>query len=119
MQNPSALFGMLSHCQTPTTFADFPGLSLSAFGGKADVCPPRRAGGSGGFGSLVRRSPHDGPTHMNCAGQKAVGAPGEKAHLAAIAPRSCLSFPAAQGRGGGGRVLFSCLGALKLLVPGG
>ncbi|KAM8873919.1 uncharacterized protein glis1b isoform 2-T3 [Spinachia spinachia] len=94
MQNPSALFGMVSHCQTPTTFADFPGLSLSGFGGRADVCP-RRAG-SGGFGPLLRRSSHDAPTHMNCAAQKAVAASGEKAHLAAKAARSCLSFPAVQ-----------------------
>jgi len=97
MQNPSALFGMVSHCQTPT-FTDFTGLSLSVYGSKADVCP-RRAG-SAGFGSQICRSSHDTPaTHMNCASPKTLSAAAEeKAHLAAKAPRSCLSFPPVQGR---------------------
>ncbi|XP_056270265.1 zinc finger protein GLIS1 isoform X1 [Pseudoliparis swirei] len=95
MQNPSALFGMVSHCQTPT-FTDFTGLSLSVYGSKADVCP-RRAG-SAGFGSQICRSSHDTPaTHMNCASPKTLSAAAEeKAHLAAKAPRSCLSFPPVQ-----------------------
>ncbi|XP_054458986.1 zinc finger protein GLIS1 [Anoplopoma fimbria] len=97
MQNPSALFGMVSHCQTPT-FADFTGLSLSVYGSKADVCP-RRAGGSGGFGSQICRSSHDTPTHMSCAGPRRLSAPEEKAHLAARAPRSCLSLPPVQANG--------------------
>uniref|UniRef100_A0A8C3G2W8 GLIS family zinc finger 1b n=1 Tax=Cyclopterus lumpus TaxID=8103 RepID=A0A8C3G2W8_CYCLU len=85
---------MVSHCQSPT-FTDFTGLSLSVYGSKADVCP-RRAG-SGGFGSQICRSSHDTPAHMNCASPKTLStASEEKAHLAAKAARSCLSFPPVQ-----------------------
>ncbi|KAK9519056.1 hypothetical protein VZT92_021809 [Zoarces viviparus] len=93
MQNPSALFGMVSHCQSPT-FTDFTGLSLSVYGSKADICT-RRAAGSAGFGSQIGRSSHDTPTHMSSASPKTLCASEEKAHLAAKAPRSCLSFPQA------------------------
>ncbi|KAK5870143.1 hypothetical protein PBY51_024802 [Eleginops maclovinus] len=93
MQNPSALFGMVSHCQTQT-FSDFPGLSLSVYGSKADLCAWRA--GSGGFGSQICRSPNETPTHMNCASPKRFSASEEKAHLAAKAPRSCLSLPPVQ-----------------------
>ncbi|KAL7396167.1 hypothetical protein ABVT39_001347 [Epinephelus coioides] len=97
MQNPSALFGMVSHCQTPT-FTDFTGLSLSVYGAKtADICA-RRAG-SGGFGSQICRSSHDTPTHMSCASPKRLSVSEEKAHLSAKAPRSCLSLPPAQVNG--------------------
>ncbi|KAK5870144.1 hypothetical protein PBY51_024802 [Eleginops maclovinus] len=95
MQNPSALFGMVSHCQTQT-FSDFPGLSLSVYGSKADLCAWRA--GSGGFGSQICRSPNETPTHMNCASPKRFSASEEKAHLAAKAPRSCLSLPPVQGK---------------------
>ncbi|KAM8745238.1 uncharacterized protein glis1b isoform 2-T2 [Acanthopagrus schlegelii] len=96
MQNPSALFGMVSHCQTPT-FTDFTGLSLAVYGGKADICA-RRAG-SGGFGSQICRSSHDIPTHMSCSSPKRPSASEEKAHLSAKAPRSCLPLPPAQANG--------------------
>ncbi|KAK5931076.1 hypothetical protein CgunFtcFv8_027257 [Champsocephalus gunnari] len=95
MQNPSALFGMVSHCQTQT-FSDFPGLSLSVYGSKADLCSWRA--GNGGFGSQICRSPNETPTHMNCASQKRFSASEEKAHHAAKAPRSCLSLPPVQGK---------------------
>ncbi|KAI4828331.1 hypothetical protein KUCAC02_022427 [Chaenocephalus aceratus] len=89
MQNPSALFGMVSHCQTQT-FSDFPGLSLSVYGSKADLCSWRA--GNGGFGSQICRSPNETPTHS----QKRFSASEEKAHHAAKAPRSCLSLPPVQ-----------------------
>ncbi|XP_008282131.1 zinc finger protein GLIS1 isoform X2 [Stegastes partitus] len=96
MQNSSALFGMVSHCQTPT-FADFTGLAFSVYGSKADICA-RRAGNAG-FGSPICRSPHDAPTHMNCASPKRVTASEEKAHLAAKTPRLCFSLPPVQVNG--------------------
>ncbi|XP_038572035.1 zinc finger protein GLIS1 isoform X2 [Micropterus salmoides] len=96
MQNPSALFGMVSHCQTPT-FTDFSGLSLAVYGGKADFCT-RRAG-TGGFGSQICRNSLDASTHMNCASPKRLSASEEKAHLSAKAPRSCLSLPPVQVNG--------------------
>lgn len=96
MQNSSALFGMVSHCQTPT-FTDFTaGLSLSVYGSKADICA-RRAG-SGGFGSQICRSPHDTPIHMSCASPKRLSTSEEKTHLSAKAQRSCFSLPTVQGR---------------------
>ncbi|GLD50318.1 zinc finger protein GLIS1-like protein, partial [Lates japonicus] len=86
MQN-SALFGMVSHCQTPA-FADF------VYGGKADICARRT--GNGGFGSQICRSPHDAPTHMNCASPKRLSASEQKAHLSAKTPRSCFPLPPMQ-----------------------
>ncbi|XP_028300353.1 zinc finger protein GLIS1 isoform X2 [Gouania willdenowi] len=59
MQNPSALFGMVSHCQTPT-FMDFPSLTLAVYGPK----------GSGGYGSQLCRSSHDGAAHMSSSSPK-------------------------------------------------
>ncbi|KAM7011837.1 uncharacterized protein glis1b isoform 2-T2 [Tautogolabrus adspersus] len=96
MQNSSALFGMVSHCQTPT-FTDFPGLSLSMYGSKADVCT-RRAG-SAGFGAQICRSPPDTAAHMNCASPKRLNAAEEKAHVSNKASRSCLSLPPVQVNG--------------------
>ncbi|XP_056234935.1 zinc finger protein GLIS3 [Seriola aureovittata] len=96
MQNSSALFGMVSHCQTPN-FTDFTGLTLSVYGSKADICA-RRAG-SGGFASQICRSPHDTPTHMNCASPKRLIASEQKAHLSAKTPRSCFSLPPMQVNG--------------------
>ncbi|CAB1455043.1 unnamed protein product [Pleuronectes platessa] len=96
MQNSSARFGMVSHCQAPV-FADFPGVALSAYGGKADVCA--RRGGSGAFGAQICRSPqtYDGQAAlMNCSGQKRLSGSEQKAHLAAKAPRSCFSLPPMQ-----------------------
>ncbi|XP_037625605.1 zinc finger protein GLIS1 isoform X1 [Sebastes umbrosus] len=99
MQNPSALFGMVSHCQTPA-FTDFSGLSLSVYGSKADICTRRAGSSGGGFGSQFCRSSHDAPTHMNCtASPKRFCASEEKAHLAAKATRSCLSLPPVQVNG--------------------
>ncbi|GAA6235031.1 zinc finger protein GLIS1-like [Lates japonicus] len=89
MQN-SALFGMVSHCQTPA-FADF------VYGGKADICARRT--GNGGFGSQICRSPHDAPTHMNCASPKRLSASEQKAHLSAKTPRSCFPLPPMQVNG--------------------
>ncbi|XP_039985386.1 zinc finger protein GLIS1 isoform X2 [Xiphias gladius] len=97
MQNSSSLFGMVSHCQTPT-FTDFTGVALSVYGSKADICA-LRAGNGGGFGSQVCRSPHDTPTHMNCASPKRLSAPEQKAHLSAKPPRSCFSLPPMQVNG--------------------
>ncbi|KAM7410101.1 hypothetical protein PAMA_001515 [Pampus argenteus] len=97
MQNSAALFGMVSHCQTPT-FTDFTaGLSLSVYGSKADICA-RRAG-SGAFGSQICRSPHDTPTHMSCASPKRLSTSEEKAHLSAKAQRPCFSLPTVQVNG--------------------
>ncbi|XP_071343698.1 zinc finger protein GLIS1 isoform X2 [Trachinotus anak] len=96
MQNSSALFGMVSHCQTPT-FTDFTGLTLSVYGSKADICA-RRAG-SGAFGAQICRSPHDTPTHMSCASPKRLSASEQKAHLQAKTPRSCFSLPPMQVNG--------------------
>ncbi|XP_044056343.1 zinc finger protein GLIS1 isoform X2 [Siniperca chuatsi] len=96
MQNPSALFGMVSHCQTPT-FTDFSGLSLAVYGSKADICTRRT--GSAGFGSQTCRSSHDTPSHMNCGSPKRLSASEEKAHLSTKAPRSCLSLPPVQVNG--------------------
>nr|XP_020505710.1 zinc finger protein GLIS1 [Labrus bergylta] len=95
MQNSSALFGMVSHCQTPT-FTDFTGLSLSMYGSKADVCTRRV--GSAGFGAQICtpqicRSSPDTPAHMNCASPK------EKAHVSNKASRSCLTLPPVQVNG--------------------
>lgn len=94
MQNSSALFGMVSHCQTPA-FTDFTGLTLSVYGSKGDICA-RRAGN--GFGSQICRSPHDTPTHMNCASPKRLSASEEKAHLSGKTARLCFSLPPVQGR---------------------
>ncbi|XP_069006387.1 zinc finger protein GLIS1 [Embiotoca jacksoni] len=88
MQNSSALFGMVSHCQTPA-FPDFTGLALSVYGSKADICA-RRAG-TAGFGSQICRSPHD--SHMNCSSPKRLTASEEKAHLSAKTARLCFSLP--------------------------
>ncbi|KAM4548510.1 uncharacterized protein glis1b [Odontesthes bonariensis] len=96
MQNSSAQIGMVSHCQTPT-FPDFTGLTLSVYGGKADICA-RRAG-SGGFGSQICRSPRDPPTHMNCASPKRLTPSEERAHLSAKTARLCLSLPPLQVNG--------------------
>ncbi|KAM3876168.1 uncharacterized protein glis1b [Diretmus argenteus] len=99
MQNSSALVGMVSHCQTPA-FTDFPGLSLSMYSSKADICA-RRAG-NGGFGAQICRSPHHNPAHMHCASPKRLCASEErlgsheKAHLTAKAPRSCFSLSPGQ-----------------------
>ncbi|XP_034565026.1 zinc finger protein GLIS1 isoform X1 [Notolabrus celidotus] len=95
MQN-SSLFGMVSHCQTPT-FTDFTGLSLSMYGSKADMCA-RRAG-SAAFGAQICRSPSDTPAHMNCASPRRLIAAEEKLHLSAKAPRSCLPLPPLQVNG--------------------
>lgn len=92
MQNPSALFGMVSHCQTPT-FTDFSSLSLAVYGSKADICARRAS-----FGSPTCRSSPDAATHMNCASPKRLIASEEKAHLPAKAPRSFLPLPPVQGR---------------------
>ncbi|CAJ1060371.1 zinc finger protein GLIS1 isoform X1 [Xyrichtys novacula] len=98
MQNSSALFGMVSHCQTPT-FPDFTGLSLSVYGSKAaDICS-RRAAGSAAFGAQICRSPSDTPSHMNCASPKRLIAAEEKTHLSGKAPRSCLPLPPVQVNG--------------------
>ncbi|XP_068174795.1 zinc finger protein GLIS1 [Antennarius striatus] len=93
MQNSSALFDMVSHCQTPA-FTDFTGLSLAVYGSKADICA-RRAG-SGGYGSQICRSSPDASVHMNCASQKRLTSAEEKAQLSFKAPRSCLHLPPAQ-----------------------
>ncbi|XP_006803391.2 uncharacterized protein LOC102790025 [Neolamprologus brichardi] len=93
MQNSSALFGMVSHCQTPA-FTDFTGLTLSVYGSKGDICA-RRAGN--GFGSQICRSPHDTPTHMNCASPKRLSE--EKAHLSGKTARLCFSLPPVQVNG--------------------
>ncbi|XP_034035513.1 zinc finger protein GLIS1 isoform X2 [Thalassophryne amazonica] len=93
MQNSSsaALFGMVSHCQTPA-FPDFTSLSLSVYGSKAEICARRP--GSAGFGSQTCRSAHDdAPAHMRCVSPK------EKAHLSAKAPRSCFSLPPVHASG--------------------
>lgn len=92
MQNPSALFGMVSHCQTPT-FTDFSSLSLAVYGSKADICARRAT-----FGSQTCRSSPDAATFMNRASPKRLIASEEKAHLQAKAPRSCLPLPLVQGR---------------------
>ncbi|XP_029003622.1 zinc finger protein GLIS1 isoform X2 [Betta splendens] len=115
MQNSSALFGMVSHCQAPA-FADFTGLTFSVYGGKTDLCARRAAGG--GFGSQLCRSPHDPPTHMSCASPKE-----EKAHLSAKAPRSCFSLPVAQVNadaelGDNEGTLMGCGQSLALSVGG-
>lgn len=94
MQNSSALFGMVSHCQTPA-FTDFTGLTLSVYGSKGDICA-RRAGN--GFGSQICRSPHDTPAHMNCASPRRLYASEEKAHLSGKTARLCFSLPPVQGR---------------------
>nr|XP_019936927.1 PREDICTED: zinc finger protein GLIS1 isoform X1 [Paralichthys olivaceus]XP_019936928.1 PREDICTED: zinc finger protein GLIS1 isoform X1 [Paralichthys olivaceus] len=99
MQNSSALFGMVSHCQAPA-FADFPGVALSTYGGKADVCA--RRGGSGAFAAQICRSPqtHDGPAAlMNCSSPKRLSGSEQKAHLSAKTPRSCFSLPPMQVNG--------------------
>nr|XP_046247476.1 zinc finger protein GLIS1 isoform X2 [Scatophagus argus] len=96
MQNHSTLFGMVSHCQTPS-FTDFTGLSLAVYSSKADICT-RRAG-SGGFGSQICRSSPDSPAHMNGASPKRLIASEEKAHLSAKTPRSCLPLPPVQVNG--------------------
>ncbi|XP_028259463.1 zinc finger protein GLIS3 isoform X3 [Parambassis ranga] len=93
MQNSSALFGMVSHCQTPA-FTDFPGLTLSVYGSKADICA-RRAGNNA-YGSQICRSSPDTPTHMNCASPKRLSASEEKTHLSAKSPRLCFSLPPVQ-----------------------
>ncbi|XP_067368785.1 zinc finger protein GLIS1 isoform X2 [Channa argus] len=93
MQNSTALFGMVSHCQTPA-FPDFTGLTFSVYGSKSDICA-RRAG-NGGFGSQICRSPYDTPIHMNCVSPKRLSAPEEKAHLSTTTPRSCFSLPQVQ-----------------------
>ncbi|KAK2835648.1 hypothetical protein Q5P01_016132 [Channa striata] len=93
MHNSTAVFGMVSHCQTPA-FPDFTGLTFSVYGSKSDVCA-RRAG-NGGFGSQICRSPHDAPVHMNCGSPKRLSAPEEKAHLSTTTPRSCFSLPPVQ-----------------------
>ncbi|XP_005747571.1 zinc finger protein GLIS3 isoform X3 [Pundamilia nyererei] len=95
MQNSSALFGMVSHCQTPA-FTDFTGLTLSVYGSKGDICA-RRAGN--GFGSQICRSPHDTPTHMNCASPKRLSASEEKARLSGKTARLCFSLPPVQVNG--------------------
>ncbi|KAI3368287.1 hypothetical protein L3Q82_007999 [Scortum barcoo] len=99
MQNSSALFGMVSRCQTPA-FTDFAGgLSLAVYGGKADLCARRAGGGGGGggFGPQICRSPHDAPSHMSCGSPKRPAE--EKAHPSAKTPRSCLTLPHAQVNG--------------------
>lgn len=88
MQNSSsALFAMVSHCQT-ATLPDFTGLSLAVYGGKADVCA-RRAG----FGAQTCRSSPEAAAHMNCASPKRLTQSEEKAHLSGKPSRSCLSLP--------------------------
>ncbi|KAM3620269.1 uncharacterized protein V6R79_020662 [Siganus canaliculatus] len=96
MQDPSAPFGMVSHCQTPT-FADFTGLSLAMYGSKADICT-RRAG-SGGLGAQICRSSPDTPTHMSCGSPRRLTAAEDKAHVPTKTPRSCLSLPPVQVNG--------------------
>nr|XP_043900203.1 zinc finger protein GLIS3 isoform X1 [Solea senegalensis] len=93
MQNSSALFGMVSHCQTPA-FTDFTGMTLSMFSGKADICA-RRAG-SGAYGSQLCRSPHDTATPMT---PKRLCASEPKTHVSAKAPRSCFSLAPVQVNG--------------------
>nr|XP_020462660.1 zinc finger protein GLIS1-like isoform X2 [Monopterus albus] len=91
MQNSSALFGMVSHCQIPT-ITDFTGMTRSVYGSKADICA-RRAG-NGSFGSQICRSPND--FHMNCSSPKRLSAPEDKTHLPTKTPRSCFSLSPVQ-----------------------
>ncbi|XP_075895356.1 uncharacterized protein glis1b isoform X2 [Nelusetta ayraudi] len=87
----SALFGMVSHCQT-ATLPDFTGLSLAVYGGKTDVCG-RRAG----FGAQTCRGSPDTAAHMSCASSKRVTQSEAKAHLSGKAASSCFSLPQASG----------------------
>lgn len=88
---------MVSHCHNPT-FADFSGLSLSVYGGKADI-RGRRAG----FGSQIYRSSADAAAaaaaaaHMSCGSPKRFAEAEEKSHLSAKAVRPCLPLTPAQG----------------------
>ncbi|XP_014071373.1 zinc finger protein GLIS1 isoform X2 [Salmo salar] len=107
MQKSSALFGMVSHCQTPS-FSDFTGLTLSMYSSKSDICARRI--GNDGFGAQNCRSPHHIPSHMQCPSPKRHAAPEErygsqeKGLLTAKSPRACFSLSPEQVNG-------SCSGA--------
>ena len=93
MQKSSALFGMVSHCQTPS-FSDFTGLTLSMYSSKSDICARRI--GNDGFGAQ---------SHMQCPSPKRHAAPEErygsqeKGLLTAKSPRACFSLSPEQGKG--------------------
>ncbi|MEQ2246782.1 hypothetical protein ILYODFUR_002786 [Ilyodon furcidens] len=89
MQSSSAQVGMVSRCQTQT-FPDITGLTLSVFGGMAEMCARK------GFGSQVCRNPSDSQ-NMSYAGPKRLIAHAEeRAHLSAKSERLCLSLPPLQ-----------------------
>ncbi|KAM6962525.1 uncharacterized protein glis1b [Aplochiton taeniatus] len=103
MQDSSALFGMVSHCQTPT-FTDFSGLTFSMYSSKTDICA--RRGVTDGFGNLNCRSPlHSNVIPLHCPSSKRLATPEEhygvleKAQLTAKAPRACFSLSPGQGNG--------------------
>ncbi|XP_071029172.1 zinc finger protein GLIS1-like [Oncorhynchus clarkii lewisi] len=101
MQKSSALFGMVSHRQTPV-YSDFTGLTLSMYSSKSDFCARRI--GNDGFGTQTCRSPHHNPSH--CPSPKRLTTPEErygpqeKGHLTAKATRACFSLSPEQVNGG-------------------
>uniref|UniRef100_A0A4W5M089 GLIS family zinc finger 1b n=1 Tax=Hucho hucho TaxID=62062 RepID=A0A4W5M089_9TELE len=101
MQKSSALFGMVSHRQTPV-YSDFTGLTLSMYSSKSDFCARRV--GNDGFGTQTCRSTHHNPSH--CPSPKRLTTPEErygsqeKGHLTAKATRACFSLSPEQVTGG-------------------
>lgn len=85
MHRPPAPLGMVSHCHNPT-FGDFSGLSLSLYGGKADIRGRRAAFGA----QIYRSSATDGSPKRFAEAE-------DKSHLSAKAGRPCLPLTPAQG----------------------